>query len=105
MNRIKTFTTAALAAILLSAAGCATTRAQTTAELNAALQVAAAVENAYSVQPNADPKAVAELTRLLASAQAAVTSIQTATGPVDLTAANGAIAALVAYEASAHVTP
>ena len=76
-----------------------------TTDLNAGLEVAAALQTAYAAKSSADPKVVADLTRLLATAQAAVASWETSTSSTDEALANAAISALVAYEASAHVTP
>jgi hypothetical protein len=95
----------ALAAALLAAAGCAISRPQATTDLTAGLDVAAAIESAYAAQPQADAKVVAEVARLLQSAQAAVTAFGVSTSSVDQAAAGAAIAALVAYEASANITP
>jgi hypothetical protein len=94
----------ALGAALLATAGCTISRPQATTDLTAGLEVAAAIEGAYAAQPKADPNTVAEVSRLLQSAQAAVTAFGASTSSVDQAAASAAIAALVAYEASAHIT-
>jgi hypothetical protein len=73
--------------------------------LTVALDVAATVEGAYAARPAADPNAVAELSRLLASAQAAVAAWQASSSESDQAIANAAIAALVEYEATAGATP
>jgi hypothetical protein len=84
--------------------GCSnTTRPQLTTDLTAGLQVATALEAAYAASPHADPKIVAQLTRLLASAQAAMAAFNGSTSATDQAVASAAIAALVEYEASAHV--
>jgi hypothetical protein len=85
--------------------GCAAGKPQIASDLNVALDVAAAAEGAYAARPNADPKTVAQLARLLSVAQAAVTSWQTSTLPQDQALASAAVAALVEYEASAGVAP
>jgi uncharacterized lipoprotein YajG len=97
---------APLAALGLLGACAATASPQSVAsDLQVALDVAATVEGAYAARPSADPKVVAELSRLLAAAQAAVTSLQASGAAGDQAAANAAISALVAYEASAKLTP
>ena len=93
----------ALAVLSLSA--CTATRPEVTTDLNAGLEVAAALESAYAARPSADPKIVADLTRLSSAAQAAVASWEASNSSSDEVLANAAISALVAYEASAHVTP
>jgi predicted RecA/RadA family phage recombinase len=95
----------ALAASLLAATGCTTSRSQASTDLTAGLEVATAIEGVYAAQPKSDPKTVAEVSRLLLSAQAAVTAFAASTSPVDQAAASAAVAALVAYEASAPITP
>jgi hypothetical protein len=85
--------------------GCAGGKPQVASDLNVALDVAAVAEGAYAARPNADPKTVAQLARLLAVAQAAVTSWQASTLPEDQALASAAVAALVEYEASAGVAP
>ncbi len=92
-----------LAALCLSA--CAATKPEVSTDLNAGLEVATALETAYAARPSADPKIVADLTRLMASAQAAIGAWEVSTSPADAALANAAIAAFVAYEASAHITP
>jgi hypothetical protein len=91
--------------LLVTLCGCAGGKAQVADDLNVALDVASVAEGAYAARPNADPKTVEQLSRLLATAQAAVTAWQTSTLPEDQAAASAAIAALVAYEASAGVSP
>jgi hypothetical protein len=93
---------AGLASVLT---GCAAEKPQVASDLNVALDVAAAAEGAYAARPNADAKTVAQLSRLLAVAQAAVTSWQTSSQPEDQALASAAVAALVEYEASAGVAP
>ncbi len=90
---------------LIALSACTATKPQVTTDLNAGLEVAAAVESAYAARPNANPKVVADLSRLLASAQAAVASWEASTSSSDEALASAAISALVAYEASANVTP
>jgi uncharacterized lipoprotein YajG len=97
---------APLAALCLLGACSTTTSTQSVGnDLQVALDVAATVEGAYAARPTADPKVVADLSRLLAAAQAAVTSLQASGTAGDQAAANAAISALVAYEASAKVAP
>jgi uncharacterized lipoprotein YajG len=104
MTRLSHLLAPLAAACLLGA--CATTSTQKVAsDLSVALDVAATLEGAYAARPTADPKVVAELSRLLAAAQAAVTSLQASGAAGDQAAANAAISALVAYEASAKITP
>jgi len=91
--------------LLLSLCGCAASKPQVAADLSVALDVAAVAEGAYAARPNADPKTVAQLSRLLSVAQAAVTAWQASTQPNDEAVASAAIAALVQYEASAGVAP
>jgi hypothetical protein len=86
---------------VLAASGCAATKPEISADLTAGLTVAAAAESAYAAQSSADPKVLAQLGRLLASAQAAVTAWQMSSSPADQAVASAAIAALVEYEASA----
>jgi hypothetical protein len=85
----------------LMAAGCAATKPETVADLNAAYNVAAAADAAYAAHPGADPKVVAEMARLLSASQAALVTWSNSTLPADQAAASAAISALVAYEASA----
>jgi len=92
------------AGLCLVLAGCATATPETKADLNAAFNVAAAAEAAYAAQPGANANTVAEMTQLLAAAQAALIAWTNSTSPTDQTAASIAIAALVAYEASAAHT-
>jgi hypothetical protein len=80
--------------------GCAATQQQEAADLTAAFNVAAAAEVAYAASPLANPQNVAQAARLLAAAQAALLTWSNSTAPADQTAANAAVAALVAYEAS-----
>ena len=84
-----------LALVCLSA--CTATRPEVTTDLNAGLEVAAALESAYTARPSADPKVAADLTRLMATAQAAVASWEASSSPSDEALANAAI--------SAHITP
>ena len=92
---------AAAMAVSLSVAGCAGSKPEVAADLTVALDVAATVEGAYAERPDADPKKMAELSRLLAAAQAAVASWQASALPADQAIASAAISALVEYEASA----
>ncbi len=86
--------------------GCANTpRPQLTADLVAGLEVASALEIAYAAKPGANPTVVAELSRLLASAQAALAAFSASTSSSNQAAASAAVAALVEYEASANVSP
>jgi len=91
--------------VLVALCGCAGGKAQVADDLDVALDVASVAEGAYAARPNADPKTVAQLSRLLSVAQAAVAAWQASTQPEDQAAASAAIAALVAYEASAGVSP
>jgi hypothetical protein len=77
---------------------------QIATDLDLALGVASAANGAYAARPTADPKIVAQLSRLLAAAQAAVTSWEASAKPEDKAVADAAISALVSYEASAGVT-
>jgi hypothetical protein len=78
------------------------TQPEAAADLNAAFNVAAAGEAAYAAHPGANPKTVAQMSQLLSAAQAALTSWTNSQTPGDQAALNAAIAALVAYEASAR---
>jgi hypothetical protein len=91
--------------LLVALCGCAGGKPQAAADLTVALDVAAVAEGAYAARPNADPKTVTQLSHLLAVAQAAVTVWQASTLPEDQAVASAAIAALVAYEASAGLAP
>jgi hypothetical protein len=91
--------------LFVTLCGCAGGKPQVAGDLNVALDVASVAEGAYAARPNADPKTVAQLSRLLAAAQAAVTAWQASTQPEDQAAASAAIAALVEYEGSAGVSP
>jgi hypothetical protein len=93
---------AAAASVL---AGCSSETPQTSADLNVAYNLAAAAEAAYAGQPSANPSTSAQLMHLLSAAQAALLTWQNSSAPSDQTAANAAIAALVAYEASVAATP
>ena len=99
----RNFTTTA-AAMLLSfcLVACAATKPNVATDLNAGLEVAAALETAYAARPSANPKVTADLAHLLASAQAAVAAWNASDSPTDQALASAAIAALVAYEASAN---
>ena len=83
-------------------AGCTMTHTQAAADLNAAFNVAAAGEAAYSAQPGANPKTVAQMAQLLSAAQAALITWTNSQSPGDQAALNAAIAALVAYEAASQ---
>jgi hypothetical protein len=93
------------AAMCLILAGCAAATPTTKADLNAAFNVAAAGEAAYAAQPGANARSVAEMAQLLAAAQAALLTWTNSTSPADQTAVSAAIAALVAFEASAAQAP
>jgi hypothetical protein len=80
--------------------GCATPQPEAAADLTAAFNVAAAAEAAYAARPGADPKTTAQLSQLLAAAQAALFSWTNAPQPGGQAALGAAIAALVAYEAA-----
>jgi hypothetical protein len=92
---------AAAIAVSWSLAGCAAGKPEVAADLTMALDVAATAESAYAARPDADPKKIAALQRLLAVAQAAVASWQSSALPADQAIASAAISALVEYEASA----
>jgi hypothetical protein len=79
---------------------CTMTHQETTVDLNAALDVAAAAQAAYAAQPGANPSQVEHGRQLLAAAQAALLTWSNSTDPADQTAANAAMAALVAYQAA-----
>ena len=96
---------AAAIALSVSLAGCAASTPEVAADLAVALDVAATAEGAYAARPGADPTKVAELSRLLAVAQAAVTSWQASSLPADQAIASAAISALVEYEATAAPAP
>jgi hypothetical protein len=85
--------------------GCAMTRQESTVDLNAALDVAAAGQASYAAQPGADPAQVAHGRQLLAAAQAALLAWSNSTNPADQTAADAAMAALVAYQAAGPAQP
>jgi hypothetical protein len=82
-------------------AGCSMTQPEAAADLNAAFNVAAAGEAAYAAHPGANPKTVAQMSQMLAAAQAALVSWTNAQTPGNQAAVSAALAALVAYEASA----
>ena len=82
-------------------AGCSLSQPQAAADLNAAFNVAAAGEAVYAAQPAANPKVVAQMGQLMAAAQAALITWTNAQSPGNQAALNAAIAALIAYEASA----
>jgi hypothetical protein len=91
--------------LLIALCGCAGGKPVVGADLQVALDVAAVAEGAYAARPDADPKTVAQLSRLLAVARSAVAAWQASTQPEDQAVASAAIAALVEYEASAGVAP
>lgn len=101
----KCMTSIIVAGSLLFLSACADSKPALAADFQVALDVAATIEGAYAAKPTADPRTVAELSRLLATAQAAVASWQTSNSPGDQGLANAAISALVAYEASAPKAP
>jgi hypothetical protein len=103
---MKTLVTAAIVASTLVLGGCATgtSGSMSAADANAALGVASALEAVYAAQPSAKPEVVAELSRLLSAGQAALITWQSSSSPSDAQALNAAIAALVAYEASAGLS-
>ena len=80
--------------------GCSMTQPEAAADLNAAFNVAAAGEAAYAGHPGANPKTVAQMNQFMSAAQAALVSWTNNQTPGDLAAADAALAALVAYEAS-----
>jgi hypothetical protein len=84
-----------------SLAGCAADKPAVAGDLTVALDVAATAEGVYAARPGADPAKVAELSRLLAVAQAAVAAWSASSLPSDQALASAAISALVAYEATA----
>ncbi len=90
-----------ICALALFVAGCSMTQPQAAADLNAAFEVAAAGEAVYAAQPKANPKTVAQMSQLLAAAQAALITWTSSQSAGDQAALNAAIAALVAYEAGA----
>jgi hypothetical protein len=100
-----TRTSSQCAAVCLLLAGCAAATPATKADLNAAFSVAAAGEAAYAAQPGANAATVAEMAQLLAAAQGALLTWSNSTSPAGQTAASAAIAALVAFEASAVPSP
>ncbi len=75
---------------------------ETAADLNAAFNVAAAAEAAYTATPGVNPKTSAAMAQLLAAARAALTSWTNSPTPGQQAAVSAAIAALVAYQASAQ---
>lgn len=81
--------------------GCTASKTQVSTDLTVALDVAATAEGAYAARPDADPTKVAELSRLLSAAQAAVAAWSASSLPEDQALASAAISALVEYEASA----
>jgi len=91
--------------ITLALAGCANGKSGIATDLNVALDAAATAEGVYAARPNSDPQAVAEVARLLATAQAAAMAWQSSAKPEDQAIASAAIAALLQYEASAGVVP
>ncbi len=91
-------------AVVVSAAfltGCSMTQPEAAADLNAAFNVAAAGEAAYAAHSGANPKTVAQMGQLLSAAQAALVSWTSSQTPGNQAAVDAALAALVAYEASA----
>jgi hypothetical protein len=86
-------------------AGCTASKPQTATDLMIALDVAATAEGAYAARPDADPKKVTQVGRLLATAQAAVAAWSASSRPADQALASAAIAALVEYEGSAVPGP
>jgi hypothetical protein len=83
-------------------AGCAMSQPEAAADLNAAFNVAAAAEAVYAAHPGANPKTVAEMSQMLSAAQAALVSWTNSPTPGGQAGVNAAIAALIAYEASAR---
>ncbi len=92
---------AACVVVSVALAGCAADKPQVAGDLMVALDVAATAKGVYAARPDADPTKVAELSRLLASAQAAVAVWSASSLPTDQALASAAISALVEYEASA----
>ena len=66
----------ALGAMCLSA--CTASKPEVAIDLNAGLEMGAALESAYAARPSADPKIVADLTRLSSAAQAAMIPTESA---------------------------
>ena len=97
--------TAACAVLSMSLAGCAADKPAVAGDLRVALDVAATAEGAYAARPDADPARVAALSRLLATAEAAVAAWSASSLPSDQALASAAISALVEYEASAAPAP
>jgi hypothetical protein len=95
---------AACVVLAIGLAGCAADKPEVAGDLTVALDVAATIEGAYAARPDADPTKIAELSRLLASAQAAVVAWRASSLPADQALASAAISALVEYEASAAPT-
>jgi hypothetical protein len=89
--------------LLLAASGCSTSNTVSFADANAALNLADTLEQAYAALPTANPAVVAKATELLAASQAALASWEASGSEGDQQGVNAAIAALVAYEASAGV--
>ncbi len=87
--------------VSVSLAGCAADKPEVAGDLTVALDVAATAEGVYAARPGADPTKVAELSRLLAVAQAAVAAWSASSLPSDQALASAAISALVEYEATA----
>ena len=90
----------ALSSVLI--AGCAVSQPEAAADLNVAFNVAAAAEAAYAAHPGANPKTLAQMSQLLSAAQAALVSWTNSPTPGEQAGLNAAIAALIAYEASAR---
>ncbi len=86
----------------LSLSGCGLTSQQ---DVTLGFDAASAAVGVYASSPKADPKVVAHLSQLLATAQAAYAAYQAAApgSTMEATALNAAIAALVEYEATAGV--
>ncbi len=100
-----TRTSSLYAATCLVLGGCATASPEESADLNVAFNVAAASEAAFAAHPGANPATVAEMAQLLSAAQAALLTWTNSTSPADQTAANAAVAALVAFEATKLQAP
>jgi hypothetical protein len=82
---------------------CAVSQPEAAADLNAGFNVAAAAEAAYAAHPGANAKTTAEMAQLLSAAQAALISWTNSQSTGDQAIVTAAIAALVAYEASAKL--
>ena len=92
---------ACLGGTLVAAGACTANRPQVSVDLSTGLDVATAAEVAYAARATADPKVVAQASRMLAGAQAAVSAWEASTSSADQAIAAAAVAALMTYEAAA----